>query len=43
MSLWRHINGNRGLETAPTDDAATFAITLGDTIPAIPGYNVIAR
>jgi len=27
MSLSRRINGNRGLETAPTDDAATFAIT----------------
>jgi hypothetical protein len=32
VSLSRRINGNRGLETAPTDDAATFAITSIDAL-----------
>jgi hypothetical protein len=49
MSLSRRINGNRGLETAPTDDAATSAIasilfpspfpaaTLAAVLPTISG------
>jgi len=38
MSLSRRINGNRGLETAPTDDAATFAITSMGRIEKITAH-----